>query len=245
MPGLKRYAVVSCHVERLLDDEVWAAFSRLQERVPSGFRIAALIRPPDEPAGEDAEEWLLRARRAAARGPLGHHTHWGGQDQARPRGGDPAERVLREGEWLRAAGLRPTLFCGGGWYLDGGVAAAAAELGYADCTATAFRPRYLGADAPRLDAREPCRIELGNGMRLLELPTTHTLGMLARGVLAPRGLDFTVVHAYFHDADLLDRRRSTALTAALALLARRRRPTDLDRLRAELDDATLPLLPFG
>ena len=140
MAGQKRYAVVSCHVERLLDDAVWAAFSRLQERAPSGFRIAALVRPPDERAGEDPEEWLRRARRAASQGPFGHHTHWGGREQARPLGGDPAGRVLREGEWLRAAGLRPTLFCGGGWYLDGDVAAAAAELGYADCTATSFRP---------------------------------------------------------------------------------------------------------
>jgi hypothetical protein len=45
--------------------------------------------------------------------------------------------------------------------------------------------------------------------------------MLARGVLGrlpPR------VHAYFHDTDLLDRRRRTALTAALTILGRRRAP---------------------
>src|SRR5437764_7209699 len=148
----ERYAVVSCHVERPLDDRIWERFSRLQARQ----RMAALIRPPAEE--EDAELWVDRAREAAARGPLGHHTHWGGPSQARPIEGDPAERVLREGTWLRDQGLAPTLFCGGGWYFDAGVASAAAELGYADCTATAFRPRYLDADAPRLDAEGPCRL---------------------------------------------------------------------------------------
>src|SRR2546423_5402475 len=138
----ERYAVVSCHVERPLEERVWRSFSRLQERQPSGFRIAALMRPPDEGAGEDAKLWVERAREAAARGPLGHHTHWGGPSQARPQGGDPGARVRAEGAWLRQAGLEPTLFCGGGWFFDGHVAAAVAELGYTDCTGTAFRPPY-------------------------------------------------------------------------------------------------------
>jgi hypothetical protein len=243
MAGEKRYAVISCHVERPLDDRVWDAFSRLQARQPSGFRIAALIRPPDEQAGEDVDEWIVRAREAAARGPLGHHTHWGGPGQARPRHGDPAANVLREGEWLRRVGLRPTVFCGGGWYLDEAVAAAAAELGYADCTGTAFVPPYLDDDAPRLAASEPCVLELDGGSRLLELPTTHTLGMLSRRVL--RGLEAPLVHAYFHDADLLDRRLGVALIAALALLGKRRTPSDLDRACSELASTTLPPRSFG
>jgi hypothetical protein len=241
----KRYAVVSCHVERPLDDRVWDAFSRVQARAPSGFRIAALIRPPDEHAGEDVDEWVVRAQEAAARGPLGHHTHWGGTGQARPRQGDPAERVQREGEWLRDVGLRPAIFCGGGWYFDARVAAAAAELGYVDCTGTAFVPTYLDGDALRLDAAEPCVLELDGGRRLLELPTTHTLGMLARRVLRRGALDAPFVHAYFHDADLLDRRRRIALTAALAVLAGRRTPSDLDRARAELESTTLPSRSFA
>jgi len=102
-------AVVSCHLERPLDDRVWALFSRLQERFP----VAALMRPPH--AGEDEELWLGRARAAAARGPLGHHTHWTSPTHARPTGGDPGEKVRRESEWLRERGLRATLFCGGGW----------------------------------------------------------------------------------------------------------------------------------
>jgi hypothetical protein len=236
----ERYAVVSCHVERPLDDRVWTAFRRLQERAPAGFRIAALMRPPDEAAGEDAEVWLKRAREAAERGPLGHHTHWGGPGQARPRDGNPAERVTREAAWLRERRLAPTLFCGGGWYLDADVAEAAAAFGYADCTGTAFRPRYLAAGSARLDAAEPCWLELREG-RLLELPTTHSLGMLVRGVLDPRGLREPFVHAYFHDTDLLDRHRATALRAGLALLARRRVPSDLADVAGRARTADLPV----
>jgi hypothetical protein len=232
----ERYAVVSCHVERPLDDRAWARFSRLQARRPGGFRIAALMRPPDEDAGEDAELWLKRARLASAQGPLGHHTHWGGPTQARPLGGEPAARVRREGEWLREQGLRPTVFCGGGWYLDAEVARAAAELGYADCTATAFVPRYLKPGAARLGAREPCRIALPEDRQLLELPTTHSLGMLLGG---PRG-DY--VHVYFHDTDLLDARRAAALRLCLSLLGRRRARGNLDHVAARLRDAELPSL---
>ncbi len=246
MSGKRRYAVVSCHVERPLDDRTWDAFSRLQERRPGGFRIAAFIRPPDEDAGEDVDEWRVRAAEASDRGPLGHHTHWGGPDQARPRGGDPAERVRREGALIRALGLRPAFFCGGGWYFDASVAVAAAELGYTDCTGTAFRPSYLDDAAPRLSAAEPCLLELGDGRRLLELPTTHTLGMLARGALRLRAPDAPHVHVYFHDSDLLDRRRRVALAAVLALFVRQgRRAADLDSVRTEVAAESLPMRRFA
>ncbi len=228
-----RIAVVSCHVERPLDDRCWAAFSRLQARRPGGFEIAALMRPPDPDAAESELLWLARARQAAARGPLGHHTHWGGVEQARPVGGDPAERVRVEADWLRERGLSPRLFCGGGWYLDEGVASALAELGYADCTATAFRPRYLPAGAPRLALAAPARLRL-NGATLLELPATHSLGMAVRSALGPLP---AYVHVYFHDTDLLRPNRRRALEAALAVLGRRRRPTRLDRLDAETEVA--------
>jgi len=228
MPG-GRYAVVSCHVERPLDDAVWRAFSDLQERRPSGFRIAALIRPPDPAAGEDEQEWVARASEAAERGPLGLHTHWTAPDHARPTGGDPAALVRRQAEWLRARGLGVALFCGGGWYLDEDVAEALSELGFADCTGTAFRPRYLEPRAPRLGARHPCWVELANGRKLLELPTTHSIGMLARGLLGP--FFGPVVHAYFHDTDLLDAKRRRALRFGLAFLGAKRSQTDLDQLR--------------
>jgi hypothetical protein len=243
MPGEERYAVVSCHVERPLDDRVWSAFARLQERRPGGFAIAALLRPPDEGAGEDPERWLVRAREAAERGPLGHHTHWEAPDHARPLSGDPGARVTQEGAWLVEQGLRPTLFCGGGWYFDARVAAAVASLGYADCTATSFRPPYLPPEAPRASLKAPAWVEL-NGSRFLELPTTHSIGMLARAVIDPRALRERVVHAYFHDTDLLDRRRAAALRSALWLLARRREATDLDRLAGDVA-ATAPSTAFA
>ena len=225
----QRYAVASCHVERPLDDRTWALFSRLQARRPGGFEIAALMRPPDAAAGESEALWIARARLAAARAPLGHHTHWGGPGQARPVGGDPSERVRSEAAWLREHGFAPRLFCGGGWFMDEGLAAAVAELGYADCTATAFRPGYLPPGAARLELAEPARLQIGS-TSLLELPTTHSLGMAARSALGPLP-DY--VHVYFHDSDLLDRRRRLALGAALAVLGRRRRPRRLDELTAD------------
>ena len=226
--------VVSCHVERPLDDACWARFSDLQQRRPGGLTIAALMRPPDEAAGEDAALWLARAREAATRGPLGHHTHFVGPGHARPPAPGPehAERVRSEAAWLREHDLEPRLFCGGGWYLDESVAEALAELGYADCTATAFRPAYLLAGAPRLEAKEPTRLRLEGGARLLELPTTHSLGMAARTAL--RALP-PYVHVYFHDTDLLSPGRRRALSLALSVLGRRRRPAELDRLTASVE----------
>jgi hypothetical protein len=224
-------AFVSCHVERLLDDRCWAAFSRLQARRPHGFSIAALIRPPDAEAGEREALWLARARIAAANGPLGHHTHWGGPTRARPADGDPAERVRREAEWLRERGLKPALFCGGGWYMDEDVAAALAELGYTDCTATSFRPDYLPPAAARLSLAEPAWLHV-RGARLLEVPTTHSLGMVLRAAVGSLPQH---VHVYFHDTDLLDGRRRRALQVALALLGRRRQPSDLAGVTSETE----------
>lgn len=238
----KRYAVVSCHVERPLDDDCWKRFSALQARRPGGFAIAALLRPPDIAAGEDAELWLERAREAAVRGPLGHHTHFVGPTHARPAAGgaEHAERVRREALWIREQGLEPRLFCGGGWYLDEGVAAVLAELGYADCTGTAFVPSYLEEGAPLLTADSPTCLTLPDGQRLLELPSTHSLGMAARaafGSLPP------YVHVYFHDTDLFAARRRSALQGALAILGRRCEVTDLNALQAASDG--LPQRDFG
>jgi hypothetical protein len=225
-----KYAVVSCHAERPLDDEVWAAFSTLQRQRPGGFRIAALMRPPDRAAGEDGQRWLERAHEAASRGPVGLHTHWTAPDHARPTTGDPAALVHEQIQWLRdRAGIEPVAFCGGGFYMDEAVASVLGELGVADCTATAFRPGYLPADAPRLHVEEPAYVELPTRQHLLELPTTHGLRMLVRSTFSP--LRTPLVHAYFHDTDLLDRRRHAALRAGLAILGRRRTPSDLAELQ--------------
>lgn len=237
----ERYAVVSCHVERPLDDAVWARFSALQEARPGGFRIAALMRPADAAFGEDEAVWVERAREAAARGPLGHHTHWTAPDHARPLTGDgkalvtqchkgTGERISDEAARFRKAGLAPSLFCGGGWYTDRDVAEACAGLGYVDCTPRATRPTYLPAGALWAAAERPAVVELPSGMSLRMIPTTHSLGDLAPALMRRRlpGL----VHVYFHDTDLLDTRRRALLRITLPLLARRARATDLDTLAA-------------
>jgi hypothetical protein len=190
-------ALVSCHVERPLDDSAWTRFDALQRSRRGGFDVIALIRPPDADYGEPEEPWLERARAAAARAPLGLHTHWTSPTHARPSGGDPAARVRREAEWMRERGLDPRYFCGGGWYTDEAVRATVAELGLVDCT-----PRG-GAPSARV------------------LPTTHSLGSLARAVLRPLP---AYVHAYFHDYDLLDTRRRFALEVSLTVLGRRAQP---------------------
>ncbi len=232
----ERYAVVSCHVERPLDDRVWSAFAALQERRPGGLALAALIRPPDAESGElDADRWLERAREAAARGPLGHHTHFTSPTHARPTGGEPGERVRREGAWLREQGVAPTLFCGGGWYTDRSVAEACAELGYVDVTPRATRPPYLDEGEPWAELDAPARIALGDAS-LAAVPTTHGAGDLLRALLRPGALPRRV-HAYFHDTDLVDARRRRLIVTGLTLLGRRRPATDLDALAVSLGDA--------
>ena len=215
-------------MERPLDDELWSRYRSLLARRPGGFAIASLMRPPA--ADEDPELFCARAREAERLGPLGHHTHWTSPTHARPSGGDPAAAVRREGEWLRGQGIEPHFFCGGGWYTDAEVMAAVADLGYADCTATAWRPSYLAPGAARASLAAPAWVRLGDGRRVLELPTTHSLGALSRAL--PRRLP-AVVHVHFHDYELLDRRRVAALLAALLLLAARRIPVCLGALGAE------------
>jgi hypothetical protein len=225
----ERYAVVSCHVERPLDDVVWDRFSALQAKRPGGFAIAALIRPADASAGEDESRWIDRAREAATRGPIGHHTHWTAPDHARPTTGDAGQRVRAEATRMRELGLAATLFCGGGWYTDVDVAEACAELGYVDCTLRATRPPYLPQGEPWASLLSPARVQLASGRFLRTIPTTHSLGDLGRALLRRQPLP-DVTHVYFHDTDLLDRRRRAMIQALLPLLARRVRTTDLDAL---------------
>jgi len=161
--------------------------------------VIALMRPPDAAFGEDTERWLARARAAAARGPFGLHTHWTSPTHARPIDGDPAEHVRREVDWIRSHDLELQYFCGGGWYSDAAVREVVRELGLVDCTKRGGLP-------------EP-------GV----LPTTHSLGQLARALAGPLP---AYVHAYFHDFELLDARRRLGLVTALTVLGLRRRPGD-------------------
>jgi hypothetical protein len=188
--------IVSCHLEQPLDDEAWRRFDALRRARPGGFDVIPLIRPPDVGHGEDEERWIERARTLPV---LGLHTHWTSPTHARPTGGDPAARVRADAEWLRAHGFEPHWFCGGGWYSDAEVRETLRELGLVDCT-----PRG-GAPSPGV------------------LPTTHSLGALARAVVRPLP---EYVHAYFHDYDLLAASRRVALSASLRLLGRRRPPAD-------------------
>src|SRR5713101_8661454 len=192
-------AIVSCHLEQPLRDAAWGRFDELQRRRPGGFDVIALMRPPDAGYDEDVERWLTRARIAAARGPFGLHTHWTSPSHARPTGGDPAAQVEQQVAWMRSQELEPQYFCGGGWYTDAAVQRAVRELGLVDCTERGGLP-HPGV-----------------------LPTTHSLGQLARAVLGPLP---AYVHAYFHDYDLLDTRRRLALVTALTVLGRRRPPGD-------------------
>jgi hypothetical protein len=146
--------------------------------------------------------------------------------------------VREEAAWIRAQGLEPRFYCGGAWYMDAEVAAAVADLGYTDTTATSRRPAYLPAGEPRIGLDRPGWLRLPDGRRLCELPTTHSLGSALRSRRLPQ-----VVHVYFHDYDLLDRRRALALRVVLAVLARRRRPSDLVRLAATVADDG-PEIPF-
>ena len=183
-------AVISCHLEQPLDDTTWRRFDAIRRR----FDVIALIRPPDPAYGEDEAVWLERARTLGGR--LGLHTHWTSPSHARPTGGDPAARVREEAGWMRERGLEPRWFCGGGWYSDDDVRATVRELGLVDCTERGGVPH--------------------DGV----LPTTHSLGQLARAVLTPSLPAY--VHADFHDYDLLDARRRIALVASLRVLGMRR-----------------------
>ena len=58
------------------------------------------------------------------------------------------------------------------------------------------------------------------------MPATHSLGMLARGVLRLPA----AVHVHFHDWELVDRRRSAALHALLRVLRLRHRPLSVAEL---------------
>lgn len=239
MPRDKGYAVVSCHAERPLDDRVWALYRALIASRPGGFPIASLMRPPAE--GEDEEVFLERARDATALGPFGHHVHWTSPTHARPTRPDPAGAVRREGAWLTSHGLEPRFFCGGGWYMDGEVAAAVADLGYIDCTATAWQPPTLGPEDPRAGLDQPAWATLPDGRRILELPTTHSLGAISRSLLRPLP---RVVHVHFHDYELLDTKRRLALVNVLRLLALRRSPVGLGDLVADREVAWSSVCAF-
>jgi len=133
----------------------------------------------------------------------------------------------RERAWLDERRVEPRFYCGGGWFMDAALAAEVAAAGYADCSAVGFPLPWLQAGEPRLELGAPSWLVLPGGRRLLELPTTHSLGGVARALPRLRG---EVVHVHFHDWELLQRRRRIVLTTVLVALARLRTPLDLAEL---------------
>ena len=94
-----------------------------------------------------------------------------------------------------------------------GLAETLAAFGYVDCTATTFRQQYLDEGcAAAAAAPHRRRLRLPSGASLLELPATHSLGMLARGLHRLPAL----VHLHFHDWELVDRRRAARAGRAAA-----------------------------
>jgi hypothetical protein len=214
-----------------MDDRVWDLYASFVESKPGGFAIASLMRPPEDGEGS-AATFVARAQAVERFGDLGHHTHFTSPTHARPTGGDPAAKVRAEAAWFRQHDLEPSFYCGGGWYMDRDVFGAVADAGYADCTATSWRPAFLADDAPRIALDAPAFVRLPDGRRVLELPTTHSAGAVARSLA--RRLPH-IVHVHFHDYELLDGRRRRLLALALRLLARRRRPTPLSAVTADRD----------
>ena len=86
-----RYAVVSCHVERILDAGHLRPAPEAR-RAPAGRPTDRHARPPARRRhGRVRGPWLERVRQLGDAGSLGHHTHWTSPTHARPvEGTDPA-----------------------------------------------------------------------------------------------------------------------------------------------------------
>src|SRR5690242_2869152 len=96
LPAHRVDVVVSCHLERPLDDSSWTRCLQLARSRPGGFEVLWLVRAPHE--GEDRELWVERARAISQLGGFGHHTHWTSPTHARPTSGiDAAGQVREEG----------------------------------------------------------------------------------------------------------------------------------------------------
>ena len=157
-----KLATVSCHVERPLDDRTLGRVlgvpgppaGRLRDR---GADAPARRRTRARRSGSPARGSPPRAGRSAT-------TRTGaGANQARPVGRRPGR--------ARPAERRPGCASAGSSRSSSAAAAGtwtraspprSPSSGYADCTATAFRPDYLAADAPRLELAEPAWLRVGD-----------------------------------------------------------------------------------
>jgi hypothetical protein len=232
--------VVSCHVERPLDDETWARFTRFQSSEPGGFRIAALMRPPAPEAEKREDLWLDRVAVARVQAPVGHHTHFGGVAQARPRD-------FRRGRGPAAPRSRVAQGQGRG----APVLVRRRLVSDAGDRARPHRLRLCGLHSDRLPPRVPANRRAprpNRGAVLAPAPGWTPTARAPDDPLARDGgqtgadalpITSLPVHVYFHDWDLMDVRRADLLRGLLS--APRRSDTASTRGRGYLLPGRLAL----
>ena len=184
MPGSQGYAVVSCHVERPLDDAVWDRYRELV-RQPAGraSRSPRCMRAAGRRRGRASASSSGRARRPRSGRSGTTRTGRRRRTRVRPAAIRPS-RCCARAAGCASAGLEPRVLLRRRLVHGRGVLGAVAELGYVDCTATAARPSFLPPGSPRAALDAPAWIRLDDGRRVLELPSTHSLGAAARGARA-------------------------------------------------------------
>ena len=226
------YAVVSCHAERPLDDRVWERYERLLQRRPGGFSVTSFLRPPA--TGEDPQRWLEpRAPRCRA------DAAWTSHALGRPVAG-PAARRRRSGRRCAGGGrVAPFERPRAGLLLRRRLVPRRRSRTHAGRVRLHRLHRHdLPSDLSAVRgrpaaARRPAPGRPGGRGELLELPATHSLGALARGLLRLPAF----VHVHFHDWELVQPARRHAIYALLRALARVRRPLSIAALAERSADA--------
>ena len=212
MAGRERYAVVSCHVERPLDDRVWARFAALQERRPGGFRIAALIRPAGSGARR-GRDGLARAGAGGGGARPARAPH--ALDGARPRAPDRRRSRRARARGGRAAARarassRRSSAAAAGTRISGSPKRAPSSA-TSTARATAYRPAYLAAGRAAARARGARHASCCRRAPAARRSRRRTRSACWRGtLLLAGGLGADVVHVHFHDTDLARRRAAAA-----------------------------------
>ena len=232
------HAVVSCHVERPLDDAVWAAFESTASSAGPAGSSSRRCCGRRRGSGENDELWLERARRVAASlAPLGHHTHWGGADAGAPAEGvDAAARACAR----RRRGFASTASS----RASSAAAAGTSTLGLAETLAELRLRRLHRDDVPaavprgRRAAAAARRAERGCGCRAAHRCSscrrrTRWACSRAGSLGCPRSSICTSTTGSSSTAG--ERSRSTVL---LRLLSVRRRPLTVDELAERAADGT-------
>ena len=225
----ERYAVVSCHVERPLDDAVWARFSALQGDARAASRSRRCSAHPTPRPARTRAAWLERAREAAARGPLGHHTHWTARTTRGRRPPGPGSACARKASGYASSASRRRSSAEAAGTRTPRSRRPAPSSGTSTARREATRPAYLAAGERWAFLPAPARIRLPSARA-----ARHSDDALARrpGASAPAA-------AGCPGSSTSTSTTPTSSTAAGGLLDRapaaaraRAEPTDLDALRA-------------